>query len=99
MELVKVDPENLSLDPCQKEVSRNLLRECLNLVVEDCVHFVGVDVNRSSKHLLKYVSGIGSDLAGKIVCYREDKGFLKSRDELSEFQDGLPERMSRPRVF
>ena len=82
-ELVKVKPENIELSPYQKDVSEDFLKKSLNSVIENCVHFVGVDINRASEHLLKYVSGIGLDLAGKIVRDRKKNGFFKSRDELT----------------
>ena len=82
-ELVKVEPESIGLGPYLEDVSQNLLKKCLNSVVGDCIHFVGVDVNRASEHLLKYVSGIGSDLAKKIVRNREKNGLFENRDELT----------------
>ncbi len=82
-EMVRIEPADIDLDQYQRSVSRNLLKKCLNSVVEDCVHFVGVDVNKASEHLLKYVSGIGPDLARKIVNNRKEKGLFKNRDDLT----------------
>ena len=81
-ELVKVDCVDLDLDPYQKEVSPDRFKEAVSFVVEDCVHFVGVDVNRASSFLLKEVSGISGELAGRIVSERERKGFFKTREDL-----------------
>ena len=82
-ELVKVEPESLDLGPYQEDVSQNLLKKHLNSVIEDCVHFVGVDVNRASEHLLKYVSGVGPDMAKEIVRDREKNGLFKDRGDLA----------------
>jgi uncharacterized protein len=46
------------------------------------VNNVGVNLNTASTLLLKYVSGINSSLAKKIVKYREEKGKIGSRGEL-----------------
>ncbi|MCR9203960.1 MAG: helix-hairpin-helix domain-containing protein, partial [Halobacteriovoraceae bacterium] len=50
--------------------------------VEDCVNFVGVDLNTASAPLLSYVSGIGSTLAQNIIKKREELGGFKERQEL-----------------
>jgi uncharacterized protein len=46
------------------------------------VNNVGVNLNTASASLLRYVSGINSSLARKIVKYREEKGKISSREEL-----------------
>jgi uncharacterized protein len=43
---------------------------------------VGVNLNTASKHLLGYVSGIGSAIAQNIVDYRTENGPFESRKEL-----------------
>jgi uncharacterized protein len=48
-------------------------------VVEHCVNSIGVDVNTASKHLLTYVSGLGSQLAQNIVDYRKANGLFADR--------------------
>jgi uncharacterized protein len=47
------------------------------------VNNVGVNINTASSSLLKYVSGINSALARKIVKYRDEKGKIASREELT----------------
>ena len=46
------------------------------------VNKVGVNLNTASHALLKYVSGINSSLAKKIVKYRDENGKITSRDQL-----------------
>jgi uncharacterized protein len=46
------------------------------------VNFVGVDINTASAPLLSYISGIGPALAEKIVKTREEKGGIRTREEL-----------------
>jgi len=48
------------------------------------VNYVGVDLNTASRHLLLYVSGLGSSLAKNIVEYRAKNGPFKSRAELKK---------------
>jgi uncharacterized protein len=50
--------------------------------VSSVVNNVGVNLNTASASLLRYVSGINSALAKKIIKYREEKGKIKSRAEL-----------------
>ena len=49
-----------------------------------CVNAVGVEVNTASKQLLTYVSGLGPQLAGNIVAYRDENGPFKSRAALKK---------------
>jgi uncharacterized protein len=49
-----------------------------------CVNNVGVELNTASKQLLTYVSGLGPQLAGNIVTYRNENGPFKSRAELKK---------------
>jgi protein Tex len=83
-ELVKIDPKSIGVGQYQHDVNQVKLKSALDRVVESAVNFVGVDVNTASKHLLQYVSGISSTLAGNIVAYRAQNGPFKSRDELKK---------------
>ena len=81
-ELVKIDPKSLGVGQYQHDVDQALLRETLDNTVESCVNSVGVNLNTASPWLLRYVSGIGSVLAGNIVEYRTQNGPYSSREEL-----------------
>lgn len=81
-ELVKIDPKNIGVGQYQHDVDQKLLKESLDRVVESCVNSVGVNLNTASKHLLTYVSGLGSALALNIVDYRKENVAFKSRKEL-----------------
>ena len=81
-ELVKIDPKSLGVGQYQHDVDQVLLRETLDNTVESCVNSVGVNLNTASPWLLRYVSGIGSVLAGNIVEYRTQNGPYSSREEL-----------------
>ncbi|MGP1587515.1 MAG: helix-hairpin-helix domain-containing protein [Treponemataceae bacterium] len=83
-ELVKIDPKAIGVGLYQHDVNQKKLGETLDEVVGSVVNQVGVNLNTASYHLLKYVSGINSSLAKKIVAYRDSKGKIKSRDELRE---------------
>jgi uncharacterized protein len=61
-----------------------MLKEALDTVVESCVNLVGVDVNTASKHLLRYVSGLGPQLAQNIINFRKERGAYASRDALKK---------------
>lgn len=81
-ELVKIDPKSIGVGQYQHDVDQGKLKKSLDTVVESCVNRVGVNLNTASKHLLTYVSGLGSVLAGNIVEYRTQNGAFGSRKEL-----------------
>ena len=81
-ELVKIDPKSIGVGQYQHDVNQFRLKEKLDQTVESCVNAVGVNLNTASKHLLSYVSGIGSTLADNIVKYRSEIGRFSSRKEL-----------------
>jgi len=81
-ELVKIDPKSIGVGQYQHDVDQVLLKDSLDQVVESCVNAVGVDINTASRHLLTYVSGLGPQLAQKIVDFRKEKGSFHSREEL-----------------
>jgi protein Tex len=82
-ELVKIEPKSIGVGQYQHDVSQNTLKKKLDSVVEDCVNFVGVDVNTASEHLLQHVAGIGPGIASNIVKFRREKGLFKRRDQLA----------------
>lgn len=83
-ELVKIDPKNIGVGQYQHDVDQAKLRHSLDQTVESCVNQVGVNLNTASKHLLMYVSGLGSALAQNIVDYRKEHGAFTSRAQLKK---------------
>ncbi|MFA5863423.1 MAG: Tex family protein [Phycisphaerae bacterium] len=83
-ELVKIDPKSIGVGQYQHDVDQTALRRSLDDVVASCVNSVGVEVNTASKELLTYVSGLGPQLAGNIISYRNENGPFKSRQELKK---------------
>lgn len=83
-ELVKIDPKSIGVGQYQHDVDQSELRTALDDVVISCVNAVGVDVNRASAQLLSYVSGLGPQLARKIVSYRDDHGPFKARTDFKD---------------
>lgn len=83
-ELVKIDPKSIGVGQYQHDVEQAKLKQSLDMVVEACVNKVGVNLNTASKHLLTYVSGLGSQLAANIVKYRGEHGEFTKRSELKE---------------
>lgn len=81
-ELVKLDPKSIGVGQYQHDVNQFRLKERLDATVISCVNNVGVNLNTASKHLLSYVSGIGSTLADNIVKYRNEIGKFSSRKQL-----------------
>ncbi|WP_247232320.1 Tex family protein [Telluribacter sp. SYSU D00476] len=81
-ELVKIDPKSIGVGQYQHDVDQGDLKGALDTVVESCVNQVGVNLNTASKHLLRYVSGLGPALAQNIVDYRAANGNFKTRQQL-----------------
>jgi uncharacterized protein len=81
-ELVKIDPKSIGVGQYQHDVDQSSLKQSLDDTVMSCVNSVGVEINTASKQLMTYVSGLGPQLAGNIIKYRDDKGPFKSREEL-----------------
>jgi uncharacterized protein len=89
-ELVKIDPKSIGVGLYQHDVNQKKLSESLDEVVSSVVNNVGVNLNTASSSLLRYVSGINSGLARKIVQYREKQGKITSRQELTLIQSMGP---------
>jgi len=81
-ELVKIDPKAIGVGQYQHDVNQKELKRSLDLTVESCVNFVGVDLNTASTALLSYVSGIGPAIAENVVKFRSDNGKFTERQEL-----------------
>lgn len=81
-ELVKIDAKSIGVGQYQHDVDQTKLKASLDQTVESCVNLVGVNVNTASKHLLTYVSGLGTTLAQNIVDYRTENGPFESRRQL-----------------
>ena len=87
-ELVKIDPKSIGVGQYQHDVDQTELKKSLDQTVESVVNYVGVDVNTASKHLLTYISGVGSTLAQNIVNYRADNGAFADRKALMKVPIG-----------
>jgi len=83
-ELVKIDPKSIGVGQYQHDVDQPALKRSLDDVVMSCVNGVGVNVNSASKQLLMYVSGLGPQLAGNIVAFRNENGAFASRAQLKK---------------
>jgi uncharacterized protein len=83
-ELVKIDPKSIGVGQYQHDVDQNALKKALDDAVVSCVNGVGVDLNRASRELLTYVSGLGPALAQNIVAFRNANGPFQSRTQLQD---------------
>lgn len=83
-ELVKIDPKSIGVGQYQHDVDQTDLKNSLDIVVERCVNQVGVSLNTASAYLLRYVSGLGPQLASNIVTYRAEHGAFTSREQLKK---------------
>ena len=81
-ELVKIDPKSIGVGQYQHDVNAFRLKERLDQTVVSCVNSVGVNLNTASKHLLGYVSGVGTTVAENIIKYRNEIGKFTNREQL-----------------
>jgi uncharacterized protein len=91
-ELVKIDPRHVGVGQYQHDVNQKNLREGLRTTVVSCVNKVGVDLNSASVALLRYVSGVPSNVAENIVEFRSRNGAFRSRGQLMDVS-GIGERV------
>lgn len=83
-ELVKIDPQVVGVGQYQHDIASKRLSDSLAKVVESAVNYVGADLNTASAALLGYVAGISPTVAENVVHYREDHGYIKSREQLKK---------------
>lgn len=81
-ELVKIDPKSIGVGQYQHDVSQSKLSDSLDFVVSSTVNEVGVNINTASPSLLKYVAGLNTGTAKKIVAYRDENGRFNSREDI-----------------
>ncbi|KAL3873138.1 hypothetical protein ACJMK2_036292 [Sinanodonta woodiana] len=81
-ELVKIEPKHIGVGQYQHDMPQAQLKKALDSTVEECVSFVGVDINTCSKHLLRRVAGLSDKKAQKILEMREKSGPFTCRQQL-----------------
>ena len=88
-ELVKIDPKSIGIGEYQHDVNQKKLTENLDFTVSKIVNEVGVNVNTASSSILKYISGLSTNLINKVIKYKETH-IIKNREELKKI--GLTEK-------
>uniref|UniRef100_A0A4W3H0T3 S1 RNA-binding domain-containing protein 1 n=1 Tax=Callorhinchus milii TaxID=7868 RepID=A0A4W3H0T3_CALMI len=83
-EMVKIEPKHIGVGMYQHDVAQTLLKATLDSVVEECVSFVGVDINISSETLMRHVAGLNASRAKSIIEWREKNGAFINREQLKE---------------
>ncbi|XP_048338697.1 S1 RNA-binding domain-containing protein 1 isoform X2 [Sphaerodactylus townsendi] len=83
-ELVKIEPKHIGVGMYQHDVSQTLLKAFLDNVVEECVSFVGVDINNCSEILLRHIAGLNATRAKNIIEWREKNGPFINREQLRD---------------
>lgn len=85
-EYVKMKPSTIGIGQYQKDLDEKELEESFNMIISECVNKIGVDVNRASRKLLSYVSGIDDETTEKLFNYCSNMK-IRSRKELKELID------------
>ncbi|XP_067278032.1 S1 RNA-binding domain-containing protein 1 isoform X2 [Pseudorasbora parva] len=81
-ELIKIDPKHIGIGTYQHDVSQSLLRAALDGVVQECVSFVGVDINICSETLMRHIAGLNAGRARNIMEWKEKNGPFLNREQL-----------------
>ncbi|XP_018652644.1 tex protein-relatedtranscription accessory protein (S1 rna binding domain) [Schistosoma mansoni] len=81
-ELVKLEPKHLGVGMYQHDIPVNQLTSAVHNVMEECISFVGVDLNAAPLHILSRVAGLSEMKAKAILTYRSQVGPFRSRADL-----------------
>uniref|UniRef100_A0A2K6FE26 S1 RNA binding domain 1 n=1 Tax=Propithecus coquereli TaxID=379532 RepID=A0A2K6FE26_PROCO len=79
-QIITIDPDH----SYEHDVSQTLLKATLDSVVEECVSFVGVDINICSEVLLRHIAGLNTNRAKNIIEWREQNGPFINREQLKK---------------
>ncbi|TPP56134.1 S1 RNA-binding domain-containing protein 1 [Fasciola gigantica] len=83
-EWVKMDPKHLGVGMYQHDLPERRLVAAVNAVMEECISFVGVDLNAAPVHILARVAGLSETKAKAIVEYRSRVGSFNTRADLCQ---------------
>ncbi|XP_033125800.1 S1 RNA-binding domain-containing protein 1-like [Anneissia japonica] len=86
VELVKNNPKHIGVGMYQHDMPEKLMKTALDGVVEDCVSFVGVDLNVCTESLLRRIAGLTATRAKNIIEFREKNGGFVNREQLLEIK-------------
>ncbi|KAH9280965.1 S1 RNA-binding domain-containing protein 1 [Echinococcus granulosus] len=81
-EMVKVAPQHLGVGMYQHDLPPRRLQAVVEGAMEECISFVGVDVNTAQLHVLARVAGLSRVKAQEIINYRMRHGRFRCRNEL-----------------
>ncbi|GBM88729.1 S1 RNA-binding domain-containing protein 1 [Araneus ventricosus] len=84
LEYVKIEPKHLGVGMYQHDVPESQLKKALDSIVEECVSFVGVDLNVCPEILLRKISGLSASRAKQIVEWRNKNSCFVNRQQLLE---------------
>jgi uncharacterized protein len=80
----QIPAENIGVGLYQHDVDKKGLMQAIDESIEKVVNRVGVNLNTASLSLLRYVSGLDTNRAKKILAYRQQKqGMITKREELN----------------
>ncbi len=88
-ELVKIDPKSIGVGEYQYDVNQKELGSALDFTTSKVVNEVGVNINTSSKSILKYVSGLTKSVIDNIYKYKEEHKII-NREEIKNIKGITP---------
>uniref|UniRef100_A0AAR2KXD3 S1 RNA-binding domain-containing protein 1 n=1 Tax=Pygocentrus nattereri TaxID=42514 RepID=A0AAR2KXD3_PYGNA len=97
-ELVKIAPKHIGIGTYQHDVSQSLLKAALDGVVQECVSFVGVDINICSETLMSYGSGGSADSTAAVKPAAK-KSKAKTSSSISNHPNPLDQTCIHPESY
>ncbi|GFY43541.1 s1 RNA-binding domain-containing protein 1 [Trichonephila inaurata madagascariensis] len=82
LEYVKIEPKHLGVGMYQHDLPEAQLKKTLDSIVEECVSFVGVDLNVCPEIMLRKISGLSAARAKQIVEWRNKHSCFVNREQL-----------------
>ncbi|XP_071962497.1 S1 RNA-binding domain-containing protein 1-like [Antedon mediterranea] len=86
VELVKNNPKNIGVGMYQHDMPEKLMKTALDGVIEECVSFVGIDLNVCNESMLRRIAGLTTARAKKIIEFREQNGGFINREQLLQIK-------------
>uniref|UniRef100_A0A8C8FK07 S1 motif domain-containing protein n=1 Tax=Oncorhynchus tshawytscha TaxID=74940 RepID=A0A8C8FK07_ONCTS len=98
-ELVKIDPKHIGIGTYQHDVSQSSLKAALDGVVQECVSFVGVDINICSETLMSDAAGGNSAQAAQEKPAAKGKGKTKASAAVPTLPNPLDQTCIHPESY
>ena len=81
-----MEPKSLGIGQYQHNLSPKQLDKELDQILEECVSFVGVDINTADEYLLARIAGLNKTRAKSVTEYISQNGPITDLDQLTKIK-------------